>query len=232
MQLEVKFKKTHKDAQIPTRKHGNRELNSYELDMLIKENERFEQERPEQYAAGYRIGLSYGYDKNGKITNLIAGTGDTGYDIFSIEDKEIPVNGSAIVDTGIELAYISPGYWFKIEARSGLGFRYGVAPHPGIVDNCVPAGTKIATPNGEKNIEDIFKSADINDKYVLSYNEEKNSIENDEICDIWIVENVDLLKIQTENSSIEIPREKEIMTKRGWIKAQDLIIEDEILSIL
>ena len=136
MQLEVKFKKTHTDAKIPTRKHGNRELNSYELDMLTKENERFEQERPEQYAAGYRIGLSYEYDKNGKITNLIAGTGDTGYDIFSIEDKEIPVNGSAIVDTGIELAYISPGYWFKIEARSGLGFRYGVAPHPGIVDNC------------------------------------------------------------------------------------------------
>lgn len=135
MQIEVKFKKIHADAQLPTRKHGNRELVSYETDWLTKENERFEQERPEQYAAGYRIGYPQEVSEIGEITNNIIGTGDTGYDIFAVEDKVIPARGSAVVDTGIEVAYISPGFWFKIEARSGLGFKYSVAPHPGIVDN-------------------------------------------------------------------------------------------------
>ncbi len=135
MQIEVKFKKIHADAQLPTRKHGNRELVSYETNWLTKENERFEQERPEQYAAGYRIGYPQEISETGEITNNIIGTGDTGYDIFAVEDKVIPARGSAVVDTGIEVAYISPGFWFKIEARSGLGFKYSVAPHPGIVDN-------------------------------------------------------------------------------------------------
>lgn len=135
MQIEVKFKKIHADAQLPTRKHGNRELVSYETDWLTKENERFEQERPEQYAAGYRIGYPQEVSENGEVTTNIIGTGDTGYDIFAVEDKVIPARGSAVVDTGIEVAYISPGFWFKIEARSGLGFKYSVAPHPGIVDN-------------------------------------------------------------------------------------------------
>lgn len=135
MQIEVKFKKIHADAQLPTRKHGNRELVSYETDWLTKENERFEQERPEQYAAGYRIGYPQEVSENGEVTTNIIGTGDTGYDIFAVGDKVIPARGSAVVDTGIEVAYISPGFWFKIEARSGLGFKYSVAPHPGIVDN-------------------------------------------------------------------------------------------------
>jgi deoxyuridine 5'-triphosphate nucleotidohydrolase len=135
MQIEVKFKKIHADAQLPTRKHGNRELVSYEIDWLTKENERFEQVRPEQYAAGYRIGYPQEVSENGEVTTNIIGTGDTGYDIFAVEDKVIPARGSAVVDTGIEVAYITPGFWFKIEARSGLGFKYSVAPHPGIVDN-------------------------------------------------------------------------------------------------
>lgn len=135
MQIEVKFKKIHADAQLPTRKHGNRELVSYEIDWLTKENERFEQERPEQFAAGYRIGYPQEISETGEVTNNIIGTGDTGYDIFAVEDKTIPARGSAVVDTGVEVAYISPGFWFKIEARSGLGFKYSVAPHPGIVDN-------------------------------------------------------------------------------------------------
>jgi dUTP pyrophosphatase len=128
MKFEIKFKKTNVDAQLPSRKHGNRPISDYEKECIVKENERFEQERPEQFAAGYRVG----YPMDG---DSILGTGDTGYDIFSVEDKVIPANGSAVVDTGIEVAYISPGYWFRIEARSGLGFRYSVAPHPGVIDN-------------------------------------------------------------------------------------------------
>lgn len=60
---------------------------------------------------------------------------DTGFDVYCVEDKHIPARGSAVVDVGLEFAYITPGYWVKVEGRSGLGFKYGVSPHPGIIDS-------------------------------------------------------------------------------------------------
>ena len=63
------------------------------------------------------------------------GVGDTGFDLYSVEDVVIPTGESRVVPVGIKVGYITPGYWFKIEARSGLGFKHGIEPHPGIVDN-------------------------------------------------------------------------------------------------
>jgi dUTP pyrophosphatase len=57
---------------------------------------------------------------------------DTGFDIYSVETIVIPARGSTVV--GLTFAYITPGYWIKIEGRSGLGFKYGITPHPGIID--------------------------------------------------------------------------------------------------
>ena len=69
-----------------------------------------------------------------KIPKKNHGT-DTGFDVSSIEDKLIPAWGSAVVDVGLKFAYISLGFWVKIEGRSGLGFKHGIIPHPGIIDN-------------------------------------------------------------------------------------------------
>jgi dUTP pyrophosphatase len=60
---------------------------------------------------------------------------DTGFDVYCVEDKVIPARGSAVVDVGLDFAYITPGFWVKVEGRSGLGFKHGVFPHPGIIDN-------------------------------------------------------------------------------------------------
>ena len=60
---------------------------------------------------------------------------DTGYDVYCVEDKVIPARGSAIVNTGLKFAHIPEGYWIRIEGRSGLGFKHGIQPHPGIIDN-------------------------------------------------------------------------------------------------
>lgn len=59
---------------------------------------------------------------------------DTGYDVYSIEDKIIPAKGSAIVEVGLKFASIPEGYWVKVESRSGLGFKHGIMAHPGIID--------------------------------------------------------------------------------------------------
>lgn len=81
--MEVRFLKTHKDAQLPKSAHEN----------------------------------------------------DTGYDLYSVDDIIIPHNGSAIVPTGISVSYITSGYWFLILPRSGLGFKKGIQPHLGTIDN-------------------------------------------------------------------------------------------------
>ena len=58
---------------------------------------------------------------------------DTGMDVTCIEDFIIPAGGSAVVSVGLKFAFIEPGYWVKVEGRSGLGFKYGIIPHPGII---------------------------------------------------------------------------------------------------
>jgi len=60
---------------------------------------------------------------------------DTGYDVYSVEDKTIPARGSAVVDVGLKFADMPEGYWIKVESRSGLGFKHGITAHPGIIDN-------------------------------------------------------------------------------------------------
>ena len=59
---------------------------------------------------------------------------DTGLDVTSVEHKVIPARGSAVVDVGLKFAFIDLGFWVKVEGRSGLGFKHGIIPHPGIID--------------------------------------------------------------------------------------------------
>jgi dUTP pyrophosphatase len=59
---------------------------------------------------------------------------DTGLDVTSVEDKVIPAGGSAVIENGLRFSYIEPGYWVQICGRSGLGFKHGILPHPGIID--------------------------------------------------------------------------------------------------
>ena len=79
---------------------------------------------------------------------------DTGLDVTSVEDKIIPARGSAVVDVGLKFAYIDFGFWVKVEGRSGLGFKYGIIPHPGIIDQGYrgDAGVKLYN-NTDKDYE-------------------------------------------------------------------------------
>jgi len=61
-------------------------------------------------------------------------TGDTGYDIYSVEDTEISAHSTAIVPIGLDIGYITAGYWIRIESRSGLFFKHGITAFPGIID--------------------------------------------------------------------------------------------------
>lgn len=59
---------------------------------------------------------------------------DAGYDIFAVEDTLIPANCAVVVPVGLKVGYIEPGYFVKVESRSGLSFKNRILAHPGIID--------------------------------------------------------------------------------------------------
>jgi dUTP pyrophosphatase len=69
------------------------------------------------------------------VNNKHISTGDTGYDLYSVESSYIPPNEARCIDVGLTLAFVEPGYWFQIMPRSGLGFTKGLQPHLGVIDN-------------------------------------------------------------------------------------------------
>tara|TARA_R110002020_G_scaffold202310_3_gene405401 strand:+ start:76 stop:555 length:480 start_codon:yes stop_codon:yes gene_type:complete len=70
-----------------------------------------------------------------KANNSEIGTGDSGYDLTAVEDVTINGNSSVVVPVGLTLAFLQEGFWFRIEPRSGLGFKHNIQPHLGVIDN-------------------------------------------------------------------------------------------------
>lgn len=105
--VKVKLVKVHPDAKLPFRKHTDREVSKEDIE------------------------LNHLYQPG----NIALGTGDTGYDLTCVENVSIAPKSAGIVDTGLKLSYIEPGYWFMIAPRSGLGFKSGIQPHLGTIDN-------------------------------------------------------------------------------------------------
>ena len=67
--------------------------------------------------------------------NKEPGTGDTGFDLVAVENVYIKSGSSEVIPVGLTLADITPGYWIRIEPRSGLGFKHSLQPHLGVIDN-------------------------------------------------------------------------------------------------
>ena len=60
---------------------------------------------------------------------------DNCFDLYAVEDTVVAAKNSAVVPVGLTCGYVTPGYGFVIRPRSGLGFKYGVQPHLGEIDN-------------------------------------------------------------------------------------------------
>lgn len=70
--------------------------------------------------------------------------GDNCFDLYAVEDTVIPCSsswigdvtvGNAVVPVGITVADITKGYGFVLRPKSGLGFKAGLQPHLGEIDN-------------------------------------------------------------------------------------------------
>jgi dUTP pyrophosphatase len=156
--------------------------------------------------------------------------GSAGIDLIANIDHDITIEPGKrqIIPTGFYIE-IPDGQMGMITPRSGLAAKNGISivNSPGIID-CVPEGTMIKTIDGDCRVEDLFNSN--NRTVIYSYNEEEDTIEEDTIGDMWIVKNKELLLItDTSGNDIEIPYDKEVYTKRGWVMAKDLLLDDEVL---
>lgn len=58
----------------------------------------------------------------------------TGWDVYAVETKVVPARGSAVIDNGLQLGYITPGFWIQVATRSGLGFKKGIEAFRGVID--------------------------------------------------------------------------------------------------
>ena len=85
---------------------------------------------------------------------------DTGYDITAVEDVMISAGGCAVVPIGLQVAFIEPGYWFKIEGRSGLGFKHSIFPHYGIIDENFRGNLDVKLYNYNRAINYHIKKGD------------------------------------------------------------------------
>jgi dUTP pyrophosphatase len=70
--------------------------------------------------------------------------GDNCFDLYAVEDTKVPGSssfigdvkiGNAVVPVGITVADITPGFGFVLRPKSGLGFKAGLQPHLGEIDN-------------------------------------------------------------------------------------------------
>ena len=94
------------------------------------------------------------------------------------------------------------------------------------IDECFPAGTKITTSNGYKNIEDIK----IGDE-VLAFNEKNQTFNVEKVNYLFKKETpTHMMSLTlTGHHVIQCTCNHPFWTKRGWIKAKNLTLNDEVL---
>ena len=96
--------------------------------------------------------------------------GDNCFDLYAVEDTVIPASnsgkygvkvviGSAVVPVGITVGFISEGYGFVLRPKSGLGFKAGLQPHLGEIDNGYRGDCGVKMYNFTDN-DYVFKKGD------------------------------------------------------------------------
>jgi|AntRauMFilla1563_2_1112583.scaffolds.fasta_scaffold01341_3 dUTPase len=169
-------------------------------------------------------------NKSNNEDPAFATEGAAGFDFRSNQMISIYPGEFEVVATGLYFE-LPPNLELQVRPRSGLSFNYGITVlnSPGTID-CVVKGTKISIPGGDILVEDIFESK--NKVIIKSFNDETNSIENDVVSDVWIVNGLELLEIELEDGAvIKIPKSKEVMTNNGWKMAINLTENDKILKL-
>lgn len=74
---------------------------------------------------------------------------DAGLDLKANECRIIPAGESAVFDTGVHIEF-PPGYYGKIESKSGLNVNYSVVSHGGVIDESYTGSIRVKLYNHGK----------------------------------------------------------------------------------
>lgn len=83
--------------------------------------------------------------------------GDSGYDVYSVENVIVPAKSTVTVPIGLDVGYIEPGFWVRVESRSGLFFKHCISVFNGIIDNSFRGSIKIGLTNNSNTYYEILK---------------------------------------------------------------------------
>ncbi|HEY9693028.1 MAG TPA: polymorphic toxin-type HINT domain-containing protein [Oculatellaceae cyanobacterium] len=89
---------------------------------------------------------------------------------------------------------------------------------------CVVSGTMISTPKGQVPVEQIQDGDE-----VFAYDNSSGQLVVAVVSGIASREVDEVLEIQVGDTVLRVTAEHPIMTRRGWVKAQDLTEDDEVL---
>lgn len=158
------------------------------------------------------------------VTPSYAYQSDSGFDLFSSEEKWIFPLDRALIPTGIHFD-IPMNYELQIRSKSGLALNQGlmVLNSPGTVD-CFSEDMKILTIDGDKTIKEL-RIGDI----VYSFNEDSLEVEKDVVSSIFDTGIQEVLLIDTEHGILEVTFNSEVYTKDGIKLAKNLTENDEII---
>lgn len=99
-----------------------------------------------------------------------------------------------------------------------------------VVDECLAGDTLVDIPSGKKAIKD-FQPGDA----IISFDEERQVFVEDTVVKLHInlpkSNSAEMYEFEMDDGSIlRITGNHKMLTKRGWVEARDLTLEDEIIS--
>ena len=115
-------------------------------------------------------------------------------------------------------------------SRTDLSNKYDII----MLDECLPESQYVKTDQGNKSIKKLYEMYNSGKVLpnVLSYNIEKDIFEYKQIVSAMKSENRELLEIHTEGlNKLSCTSNHKILTQRGWVMAQDLVIGKDLLIL-
>ena len=114
---------------------------------------------------------------------------------------------------------------YKVEVFTNEGYKLAEKEYHETL--CFVAGTKVLTKDGYKNIEDI-KVGDM----VYSYNHDNNMTELKKVTDVIKSNTIDTYVVTIGKNSVEMsPKHQVYVIDKGWVRAYDLKVGDEMFDI-
>ncbi len=89
---------------------------------------------------------------------------------------------------------------------------------------CLPGDTLISTPGGSKRIDQIQAGDEI-----IAFDDSARQLVLTRVGHVFDREVEEVIELEVDGQTIQLSLEHPLLTRRGWLKAEDLTTDDEVL---